>query len=46
MDALTADRIKVIVIDRADILSLTNTDDLIKIVTDKYLNLTLRRTQD
>lgn len=46
MDALTADRIKVIVIDRAEILSLNNTGDLVRIITDKYLNLTLRRTLD
>lgn len=44
MDALTADRIKVIVIDRAEILALNNTDDLINLITGKYLNLTLRRT--
>ncbi|ROH98095.1 PDDEXK family nuclease [Chryseobacterium daecheongense] len=44
MDALTADRIKVIVIDRAEILALNNTDDLINLITEKYLNLTLRRT--
>lgn len=46
MDALTADRIKIIVIDRAEILSLNNTDDLINLVTEKYLNLTLRRALD
>ncbi|WP_127131156.1 restriction endonuclease [Pseudoflavitalea rhizosphaerae] len=46
MDALTADRIKVIVIDRTEILALNNTDDLINLITDKYLNLTLRRTLD
>jgi hypothetical protein len=46
MDALTADRIKVIVIDRAEILALNNTDDLINLITEKYLNLTLRRTLD
>lgn len=46
MDALTADRIKVIVIDRAEILSLYTTDDLINLITEKYLNLTLRRTLD
>lgn len=44
MDALTADRIKVIVIDRAEILSLNTTGDLIKLITEEYLNLTLRRT--
>lgn len=44
MDALTADKIKVIVIDRTEILSLYNTDDLISLITDKYLNLTVRRT--
>jgi hypothetical protein len=44
MDALTADRIKVIVLDRDEILALNTTDDLIRVITEKYLNLTLRRT--
>lgn len=44
MDALTADRIKVIVVDRDEILSLENTHDLLRIISDKFLNLTLRRT--
>ena len=44
MDALTSDRIKIFVIDREDILSLSTTDDLFAILSDKYLNLTLRRT--
>jgi hypothetical protein len=44
MDALTADKIKIIVLDRPDILLLGNTNDLIGLITDKYLNLTLRRT--
>lgn len=46
MDALTADRIKVIVLDRQEILSLNNTDDLFNIISEKFLNLTLRRTLD
>jgi hypothetical protein len=46
MDALTADRIKVIVLDRNEILSLNNTDDLFNIISEKFLNLTLRRTFD
>ena len=44
MDALTADRIKVIVIDRDDILSINTTDDLFNLVSKKFLNLTIRRT--
>jgi len=44
MDALSIDGIKVIVIDRNDILSYTNTDDLLNDVTEKYLQLTIRRT--
>jgi hypothetical protein len=46
MDALTADKIKVIVLDRQEILSLNNTDDLLNIISEKFLNLTLRRTLD
>jgi predicted flavoprotein YhiN len=45
MDALTADRIKVIVIDRQDMLSLSTTDELYHIISQKFLALTLRRTQ-
>lgn len=44
MDALSIDGIKVIVIDRNDILSYANTDDLFNDVTEKYLQLTIRRT--
>jgi hypothetical protein len=44
MDALTADRIKVIVLDRTEIQALGNTNDLINNITEKFLNLTLRRT--
>lgn len=44
MDALSIDGIKVIVIDRADILSYTSTDDLLNDITEKYLQLTIRRT--
>src|SRR5690606_12206772 len=46
IDALTADKIKVLVIDRDEILSLSNTNDFYEILSDKYLNLTLRRTND
>lgn len=44
MDALSIDGIKVIVIDRNDILSYSNTDDIFNDVTEKYLQLTIRRT--
>lgn len=44
MDALTIDGIKVIVLDRIDILSFLNTDDLLNNITEKYLQLTIRRT--
>ena len=44
MDALSIDRIKVIVIDRDEIQSFTNTDDLFRNISDKYLRLTVRRT--
>lgn len=44
-DALTADRIKVIVLDRQDLLSISSTDDLAQIISQKFLALTLRRTQ-
>ncbi len=44
MDALTTDGIKVITIDRQDILSLTSTDDLLNNILEKYLQLTIRRT--
>lgn len=43
MDALTQDRIKVIVIDRTEILVLRSTDDLYNLVIGKYLALTLKR---
>ncbi len=46
MDALTMDRIKVIVIDREEILSFSNTDDLFRNISDKYLTLTVRRTMN
>ena len=46
MDALTADKIKVIVLDKQEIQSLNNTDDLYNIISEKFLNLTLRRTLD
>lgn len=44
MDALSIDGIKVIVIDRTNILSYANTDDLLNDITEKYLQLTIRRT--
>lgn len=44
MDALSIDGIKIIVIDRDDILSYTNTNDLLNDVMEKYLKLTIRRT--
>jgi hypothetical protein len=44
MDALTVDGIKVIVIDRDEILSFSNTDDLLNNILAKYLQLTIRRT--
>lgn len=44
MDALTADKIKVIVIDRDEILSLSTTDDLFDLISEKFLTLTIRRT--
>lgn len=44
MDALSIDGIKVIVIDRDDILSYSNTNDLFNDITGKYLRLTIRRT--
>ena len=40
------DRIKVIVIDREEILSFSNTDDLFRNISDKYLTLTVRRTMN
>lgn len=46
IDALTVDKIKVLVIDRDEILSLATTNDLYSILSDKYLNLTLRRTNE
>lgn len=46
MDALSIDGIKVIVIDRQDILSFTNTDDMLNNITEKYLHLTVRRTMN
>jgi hypothetical protein len=46
IDALTADKIKVLVVDRDEILSLSTTNDFYAILSDKYLNLTLRRTND
>lgn len=46
IDALTLDRIKILVIDRDEILSLSTTDDLSSKLSDKYLNLTLRRTNE
>lgn len=44
MDALTADGIKIIVIDRADILSFDTTEDMLSDILTKYLQLTIRRT--
>lgn len=44
IDALSIDGIKVIVIDREDILSFTTTDDMLNNITEKYLQLTIRRT--
>ena len=46
MDALSIDGIKVIVIDREDILSFANTDDMLNNITEKYLQLTIRRTMN
>ena len=44
MDALSMDGIKVVVIDREDILSFSNTDDMLNNILEKYLQLTIRRT--
>jgi Restriction endonuclease len=44
MDALSIDRIKLIVVDRGNILSFKTTDDLLNDIIQKYLNLTIRRT--
>lgn len=44
MDALSIDGIKVIAIDRNDILSYSNTSDLFDDIAEKYLRLTIRRT--
>lgn len=46
MDALSIDGIKVIVIDRADILSYLTTDDMFNDIAEKYLQLTIKRTMD
>ncbi|WP_133053916.1 restriction endonuclease [Niastella yeongjuensis] len=46
IDALTADKIKLIVIDRNEILKLNSTRDWVKLITDKFLDLTLRRAMD
>ena len=44
MDALSIDRIKLIVVDREDILLFGSTNDFLNDISKKYLNLTLRRT--
>lgn len=44
MDALSIDGKKVIVIDREDILSYSTTNDMFNDITEKYLQLTIRRT--
>lgn len=44
IDALSIDGIKVIVIDREDIFSYSTTDDMLNDITEKYLQLTIRRT--
>ncbi len=46
MDALSIDGIKIIAIDRDDILSYANTNDMFNDITEKYLKLTIRRTMD
>jgi len=43
MDALSMDRIKIIVIDRGEILAIRNTNDLRDLIIEKYLALTLKR---
>jgi len=42
-DALIRDKIKIILINREEITGLTTTDDLVKLLINKYLQLTLRR---
>ena len=43
IDALIMDRIKIIVISRAEILALATTDDLSNLISEKFSQLTLRR---
>jgi hypothetical protein len=43
IDAMTMDRIKILVLTRAEILALTTTDDLSNLMWEKYSLLTLKR---
>ena len=43
IDAMTMDRIKIIVVTRAEILALATTDDLSNLIWEKFSQLTLRR---
>ena len=44
LSALVRDRIKILLLDRTEIQSLRTTDDLIELLREKYLALSLRRT--
>lgn len=44
IDAMTMDRIKIIILTRAEILTLSTTDNLSNLIWEKFSQLTLRRT--
>jgi hypothetical protein len=44
LNAMMRDRIKILLVTRADITTLTTTDDLVSLLREKYMQLTVRRT--